>query len=57
MTNGRPPDAADRRRAGTLVPPAVSSGISLPVFVVFVGTVLLSVVRGLAGAARRVPPA
>src|SRR6476469_1737404 len=55
MTSGRPPDAADRRRAGTFVPPAVSSGVSLPVCVVFVGTVLLSVVRSCR--ARRVRPA
>src|SRR5215204_4827997 len=42
MTSGFPPDAAVRRRAGALVPPAVS--------LVFVGTVLLSVVlRGGAG--------
>jgi hypothetical protein len=52
MTSGRPPDAADRRRAGTFVPPSVAGGVSLSVFVVFVGTVLLSVVRGVAGAAR-----
>jgi hypothetical protein len=32
-----------------LVSLAVSSGVSLPVVVVFVGTVLLSVVRGVAG--------
>src|SRR5688572_17093718 len=44
MTSGRPPDAAVFPRAGTLVPPAVASVCSLPVTLVFVGTVLLSVV-------------
>jgi hypothetical protein len=44
MTSGLPPDAADLRRAGAFVPPAVASVISLPVWLVFVGTVLLSVV-------------
>src|SRR5688572_2761986 len=44
MTSGRPPDAAVFPRAGTLVPPAVASVVSLPVALVFVGTVLLSVV-------------
>ena len=44
MTSGLPPDAAVFRRAGTFVPPAVASVLSLPVWLVFVGTVLLSVV-------------
>src|SRR5688500_15685116 len=44
MTSGLPPDAAVFPRAGTLVPPAVASVVSLPVALVFVGTVLLSVV-------------
>jgi hypothetical protein len=44
MTSGLPPDAAVFRRAGTFVPPAVESVLSLPVSLVFVGTVLLSVV-------------
>jgi hypothetical protein len=39
-----PPEAAVRRRAGAFVPPAVASVLSLPVWLVFVGTVLLSVV-------------
>jgi hypothetical protein len=43
MTSGLPPDAAVRRRAGALVPPAAAV-LSLPVWLVFVGTVLLSVV-------------
>src|SRR5690242_5168790 len=49
MTSGLPPAAA-RRRAGACGPPAVASVLSLPVWLVFVGTVLLSVVRGGAGA-------
>src|SRR5688572_19957357 len=44
MTSGLPPDAAVFGRAGALVPPAVASVVSLPVALVFVGTVLLSVV-------------
>jgi hypothetical protein len=45
MTSGLPPpDAAVRRRAGGLVAPAVAAVLSLPVWLVFVGTVLLSVV-------------
>src|SRR5688500_17863072 len=43
MTSGLPPDAAVFGRAGDLVPPAVASVVSLPVALVFVGTVLLSV--------------
>jgi hypothetical protein len=45
MTSGLPPEAAVRLRAGAFVPPAVASVLSLPVWLVFVGTVLLSVVR------------
>src|SRR3954454_4234749 len=44
MTSGLPPEAAVRRRAGAFVPPAVASVLSLPVWLVFVRTVLLSVV-------------
>src|SRR3954471_15572677 len=44
MTSGLPPDAAVRLRAGALGPPAVASVLSLPVLLVFVGTVLLSLV-------------
>jgi hypothetical protein len=44
MTSGRPPGAAVRRRAGALGPPSVAAVLSLPVWLVFVGTVLLSVV-------------
>src|SRR5688572_5413080 len=44
MTSGRPPDAAVLPRAGAFVPPAVAPVGSLPVTLVFVGTVLLSVV-------------
>jgi hypothetical protein len=44
MTSGLPPDAAVRLRAGAFGPPAVASVLSLPVWLVFVGTVLLSVV-------------
>jgi hypothetical protein len=44
MTSGLPPGAAVLPRAGALVPPAVASVCSLPVALVFVGTVLLSVV-------------
>src|SRR5688572_32598871 len=44
MTSGLPPEAAVFGRAGDLVPPAVASVDSLPVALVFVGTVLLSVV-------------
>src|SRR4051812_25613036 len=47
MTSGLPPDAAVLRPAGTLVPEAV---VLLPVSLVFVGTVLLSVVRVVPGA-------
>ena len=46
MTRGLPPDAAVFRPAGTFVPAAVVSALSLPVWLVFVGTVLLSVVLG-----------
>jgi hypothetical protein len=48
MTSGLPPAAALPRRAGTLVPPSVAAVLSLPVSLVFVGTVLLSVVLGTA---------
>jgi hypothetical protein len=44
MTSGLPPDAGVRLRAGTFVPPAVAAVLSLPVWLVFVGTVLLSMV-------------
>jgi hypothetical protein len=53
ITSGRPPDAAEPRVAGTLVPPAVVSVVALPSCVVLVGTVLLSVVPVVLGAARR----
>src|SRR4051794_28646710 len=43
MTSGFPPDTAARRRAGVLVPLAGW----LPFFAVLLGTVLLSVVRGV----------
>src|SRR4051794_14158045 len=46
MTRGLPPGAAVRLRAGAFVPPAVASVVPLPVWLVFVGTVLLSVVLG-----------
>src|SRR4051812_8140655 len=49
MTRGLPPGAAVRLRAGAFVPPAVASVFPLPVWLVFVGTVLLSVVLGGAG--------
>jgi hypothetical protein len=49
MTSGLPPDAPGLRRAGVFVPPAVASALSLPGFVVFVGTVLLSVVLRCCG--------
>src|SRR3954453_4523688 len=49
MTRGLPPGAAGRLRAGAFVPPAVASVFPLPVWLVFVGTVLLSVVLGGAG--------
>jgi hypothetical protein len=39
-----PPGTAVLRRAGAFGPPAVASVLSLPVWLVFVGTVLLSVV-------------
>src|SRR3954454_6977436 len=52
MTSGLPPAAALPRRGGTLVPPSVAGGLSLPVSLVFVGTVLLSVVLGTAEFAR-----
>src|SRR4029453_535943 len=53
MTRGLPPDAAVLRRVGTFVPPAVASVLSLPVWLVFVGTVLLSgVLRRCRGRAR-----
>src|SRR3954471_19132070 len=48
MTSGLPPAAALPRRAGTFVPPSVAAVLSLPVSLVFVGTVLLSVVLGAA---------
>src|SRR3954452_22368927 len=48
MTSGLPLAAALPRRAGTLVPPSVAAVLSLPVSLVFVGTVLLSVVLGTA---------
>src|SRR3954469_16964799 len=48
MTSGLPPAAALPRRAGTLVPASAAAAVSLPVWLVFVGTVLLSVVRGTA---------
>ena len=44
MTSGLPPGTAVFRRAGAFGPPAVASVLSLPVWLVFVGTVLLSVV-------------
>src|SRR3954447_3645456 len=44
MTSGLPPDTAERRRAGVLAPVPFSGW--LPFFVVLLGTVLLSVVRG-----------
>jgi hypothetical protein len=44
MTSGLPPDAAVRLRAGVFGPSAVAPVLSLPVGLVFVGTVLLSVV-------------
>jgi hypothetical protein len=47
MTSGLPPDAPERRRAGVLAPPAVPVEGWLPFFVVLLGTVLLSVVRGV----------
>src|SRR4051812_49654437 len=46
MTSGLPPDTAERRRAGVLVPVAVPFGDWLPFFAVLLDTVLLSVVRG-----------
>src|SRR5690349_4284678 len=46
MTSGLPLAAALLRRAGTLVPASVAAAVSLPVWLVFVGTVLLSVVLG-----------
>src|SRR3954469_15817895 len=46
MTSGLPPAAALPRRAGPLVPASAAAAVSLPVWLVFVGTVLLSVVRG-----------
>src|SRR3954453_6700644 len=52
MTRGLPPGAAVRLRAGAFVPPAVASVFPLPVWLVFVGTVLLSVVLGGAGCGR-----
>src|SRR3954451_11265025 len=42
MTSGLPPDAAVRLRAGAFGPPAVAAVLSLPVWLVFAGTVLLS---------------
>src|SRR5215213_9134358 len=48
ITSGLPPGTAVFRRAGTFGPPSVASVLSLPVWLVFVGTVLLSVVRGAA---------
>src|SRR4051812_28112024 len=45
MTSGLPPGAAEPRRAGAFVPPAVAPVLSLPVWLVFVGTVLLSMLR------------
>jgi hypothetical protein len=47
MTSGLPPDTAERRRAGVLAPVAVPFADLLPFFVVLLGTVLLSVVRGV----------
>jgi hypothetical protein len=44
MTSGLPPGTAVLRRAGAFGPPAVASVLSLPVWLVFVGTVLLSLV-------------
>ena len=44
MTSGLPVGTAVLRRAGAFGPPAVASVLSLPVWLVFVGTVLLSVV-------------
>jgi hypothetical protein len=55
MTSGRPPDAPVPRRAGLFVPPAVDSALSLPFWLVFVGTVLLSVVLS-SGTRRRSGP-
>src|SRR4051812_24631351 len=46
MTSGLPPDTAERRRAGVLVPVAVPFAGWRPFFAVLLGTVLLSVVRG-----------
>ena len=56
MTSGLPPGTAVLRRAGAFGPPAVASVLSLPVWLVFVGTVLLSVVLRWCrvGAGRRV---
>src|SRR3954469_2224803 len=54
MTSGLLPDAAARRRAGVVVPPAVTPVISLPVWLVFVGTVLLSVALRCCGIRRPV---
>src|SRR3954447_27030476 len=54
MTSGLLPDAATRRRAGVVVPPAVTPVLSLPVWLVFVGTVLLSVALRCCGIRRPV---
>src|SRR4051812_35821150 len=50
MTSGLPPGVPERRRAGVLDPVAVPVADWLPFFVVLLGTVLLSVVRGCGGA-------
>src|SRR3954465_11715703 len=52
MPSGLLPDAAARRRAGVVVPPAVTPVLSLPVWLVFVGTVLLSVALRCCGVRR-----
>src|SRR4051794_33548653 len=44
MTSGLPPGTAVLRRAGAFGPPAVASALSIPDWLVFVGTVLLSAV-------------
>jgi hypothetical protein len=46
MTSGLPPATAVDLRAGTFAAASVAGVLSLPVWLVFVGTVLLSVVRG-----------
>jgi hypothetical protein len=46
MTSGLPLAAALPRRVGTFVAASAAAAVSLPVWLVFVGMVLLSVVRG-----------